>query len=384
MDISAHRDRLLATSQDPEVKKLVEHALSKFATDELRIINSDIGKLEQQGVLNPARDLAELALRCYPENIFFVVKYVTLLIKTDNLQSATTVIADYKARCGEQSNPRFRFLEATIHKHNKRFDDAIRIFQELDRPENEQFYIKPALAECYYLAGDNESARATLKDSKLSPDGALLLAKIHFQEQDARTAARILRPFLGSSGKIDAFFRDYLAALDTSESVAQPSKPEARIEPETGPGYSGVFLVHGRSEGVKEKVARFLEKLSIPVTILHEQPSLGKTVLEKLAHYSNVGYAVVLLTGDDRGGLWEAPYDGQLPRARQNVVLELGFFLAQLGRERVCALVEESVELPSDYHGVVFIKLDSADAWKLSLAKEMRGAGLPIDLNRAM
>jgi len=148
------------------------------------------------------------------------------------------------------------------------------------------------------------------------------------------------------------------------------------------PSPKQVFVVHGRDEGVKQAVARFLEKLDLQPIILHEQPSKGRTIIEKFEEYSDVAYAIVLFTGDDRGGLKDAPPDKYKLRARQNVILELGFFLGRLGRRRVCCLYRESVEVPSDYQGVVYVGLDDAGAWKLTLAKEMKAAGLDVDLNK--
>ena len=66
-------------------------------------------------------------------------------------------------------------------------------------------------------------------------------------------------------------------------------------------------------------------------------------------------------------------------RARQNVIFEFGFFIARLGRQRVAALCKGDIELPSDYHGVVYIPLDENGAWKIALAKEMKTAGLVFD-----
>jgi len=145
-----------------------------------------------------------------------------------------------------------------------------------------------------------------------------------------------------------------------------------------------VFLVHGHDEAALQSCARFIEKLGLPLTVLREEPNQGRTIIEKFIDYSDVGFAVVLLTGDDRGGAADKPYDEQSPRARQNVVFELGFFIGKLGRERVCALYEEGVEVPSDYQGVAFVKLDNRFAWRLELAKELRAAGLPVDLNKAV
>ncbi len=57
-----------------------------------------------------------------------------------------------------------------------------------------------------------------------------------------------------------------------------------------------VLLVHGHDEAVKEKVARFLEKLELEVVILHEQPCEGRTVIEKFEENADVDFAVILLT----------------------------------------------------------------------------------------
>jgi predicted nucleotide-binding protein len=78
------------------------------------------------------------------------------------------------------------------------------------------------------------------------------------------------------------------------------------------------------------------------------------------------------------------PYEAQQPRARQNVILELGYFLGKLGRGRVCVIYVDGVEIPSDYHGVVFVPLDEAGAWRLRLARELKAAGFDIDMNRAV
>ncbi len=94
----------------------------------------------------------------------------------------------------------------------------------------------------------------------------------------------------------------------------------------------------------------------------------------------DVGFAVIVMTGDDRGGPTGASYETYKPRARQNVLLEMGFFLGSLGRSRVCVLHEPGVEVPSDYSGVLYKPLDGA--WRFELAKEIRAAGIHVDLNK--
>lgn len=145
---------------------------------------------------------------------------------------------------------------------------------------------------------------------------------------------------------------------------------------------NSVFIVHGHDDALLQNVARFIEKLKIKPIILFEQPGKSKTIIEKLEEYSNTRYAVVLFTPDDLG---KAAKDEDLkPRARQNVVLELGFFIGKLNRENVCVLYDDSIELPSDYRGVEYLKIDSDGAWKLKLAKEMKASGLNLDMNNAI
>jgi predicted nucleotide-binding protein len=146
-----------------------------------------------------------------------------------------------------------------------------------------------------------------------------------------------------------------------------------------------VFVVHGRNNELKETVARYLAQLRLEPVILHEQPSAGRTVIEKFESHCDACFAVILLTPDDVGCLSPATsLDALGKRARQNVVFEWGFFVAKLGRRNVCALVAEGVELPSDMGGIVFIPLDQYGAWKMLLARELKACKVDIDLNRAI
>lgn len=92
---------------------------------------------------------------------------------------------------------------------------------------------------------------------------------------------------------------------------------------------------------------------------------------------------MVLFTPDDVGHPAGKVKEAK-PRARQNVVLELGFFMAALGRERVCVLYKSGVEVPSDYSGVLYHQMDEAGAWRFHLAREIKAAGVDVDLNRVV
>ena len=192
-------------------------------------------------------------------------------------------------------------------------------------------------------------------------------AEIHELHEDIDTKIRRLTSI-----------RDRLELFQLAPGT-QTSQPSVAARTAPPGGNDRVFVVHGHDEGAREAVARLLNSLGLTPIILHEQASEGRTIVEKLEHHGDVGYAVVLLTPDDVGG---GDRDSLMPRARQNVVFELGYFMARLGRQRVCALHRSEVDLPSDYMGVVYIPLDSAAAWRFSLAKELRAAGFPVDMNK--
>lgn len=136
-----------------------------------------------------------------------------------------------------------------------------------------------------------------------------------------------------------------------------------------------IFIVHGHSR--ENEVARAVQQATgrEPI-LLSEQPGRGQTIIEKFeSHAGRAGFAVVLLTADDVGAAKAAP-EHLNPRARQNAILELGYFLAKIGRENVAVLFEEGVELPSDYTGVEYISF--ADEWRWKLSRELKAAGFDV------
>jgi hypothetical protein len=175
-----------------------------------------------------------------------------------------------------------------------------------------------------------------------------------------------------TSQLIIPFARDYRAYVES----------QGRIEPKLVKSTSNrVFIVHGHDGEAREAVARFLSDIGFKPIILHEQASRGRTVIEKVEANSDVGFAVVILSPDDEG----RAKGGELePRPRQNVLLELGYFIARLGRDRVCTLKRGQVEVPSDFAGVVWQEMDQSNGWKASLGRELEAAGYEIDWNGIM
>ena len=153
--------------------------------------------------------------------------------------------------------------------------------------------------------------------------------------------------------------------------------PVQPIEPT--PISNRIFIVHGHDEAMQVRVARTIEQLKLDPVILHEQPNKGRTIIEKFEdEAADVGFAVVLLSPDDEGRkTGDADF---YPRARQNVVLELGFFYGKLGRGRVVALYNDAkgFEQPSDLSGVIYIPYDRRGAWRMALCKELQECGYDV------
>jgi len=196
----------------------------------------------------------------------------------------------------------------------------------------------------------------------------------------------------GGSGRVQVmrnnFINDLQAKLTVLESIIErlelfSIKKEVDNYGELGDekiDNKSVFIVHGHDEESKQTVARIIEKLGLEAIILHEKPNKGRTLINKFQDYSNVGFAIILLTPDDLGT--SKKEENLKSRARQNVIFELGFFLGKLGIERVCAIKKGDLDLPSDYQGVLYIEMDQNNAWRFSLATELKAVGYNIDLNK--
>lgn len=175
-----------------------------------------------------------------------------------------------------------------------------------------------------------------------------------------------------------------------------------------------VFIVHGTDYEPVKELRAILQEVGTKPIILHEQPSKGMTIIEKLEKYSDVGFAFILLTPDDNGfgkneftnflrkylkkenasieeiqeaishfgdakalPLIKKIFAFNKNRARQNVVLELGYFIGKLGRSKVCCLYKGDIELPSDVHGICYLHFNnSVNEVKDTIIEELRAANV--------
>ncbi len=146
-----------------------------------------------------------------------------------------------------------------------------------------------------------------------------------------------------------ASLADMIALIHRTLGVSEPQESE---QP---------FIVHGHDDKTTLELKNFLQnrlRFKEPI-ILHEQPSLGRTIIEKFEDNVAVSTIVfVLLTPDDVGASVEDSND-EKRRARQNVIFEMGYFLGSLGRlsGRVVLLHRGPIELPSDLSGVIYVDI---------------------------
>ena len=148
------------------------------------------------------------------------------------------------------------------------------------------------------------------------------------------------------------------------------------------PKNNKVFIVHGHDNAMREAVARVVSKLGLSPIILNEMPNKGSTgLLDKLSNNSDVSFAIVLLSSDDKGYSKKDGPKNSRSRPRQNVLFELGFFIGKLGKEGVIPLFrnEADFETLSDYLGVTYIDFDLAGNWKFEIVRELKAFGFDVD-----
>lgn len=189
------------------------------------------------------------------------------------------------------------------------------------------------------------------------------------EEQENMDAIRWCRDGLESC---KAIFETYLEDIEEENKSANqiPIRGQTIIN-------NKIFIVHGHDGELKQSVARIIEKQGIEAIILSEQANQGRTIIEKFEDYSDVSGAICLFTADDFG---RAKSDEtEQTRARQNVVLETGYFMGKLGRNRTVILADKGIEIPSDLSGVVYTDTTS---WQIDLLKDLKAMGYTVDFNK--
>ncbi len=160
--------------------------------------------------------------------------------------------------------------------------------------------------------------------------------------------------------------------LEEAAKMTKGNEPEPALATKS----DRVFIVHGHDERAVDQTEILLHRFGLTPIILRNAPSEGMTVIEKLEAHTQVGFAIVLLTPDDLGGLSS---DRPQPRARQNVIWEWGYLVAKLGRSNVICLYKTGVEMPSDLHGLVTVHIsEDVRSSAEEIRRELVAAGYKI------
>jgi predicted nucleotide-binding protein len=125
-------------------------------------------------------------------------------------------------------------------------------------------------------------------------------------------------------------------------------KPKDRIE---APTDKTIFVVHGHDQ-IRYQLSHWLGQQKLGCFFLDDKSDESMTIIQKLEQYApSVTFVIVLMTADDLGRSKDEI--NLTPRARQNVILELGYFIAKIGRKRVHVAAHTNIEIPSDWLGVL-------------------------------
>lgn len=214
-------------------------------------------------------------------------------------------------------------------------------------------------------------------DDDESDDSGLMLAEAYGEKVpiiilSGRPAVGAALRALRGGGRRSAPAVDFLNKIDGAEGLLRAVRKA--IKPK-------IFLSHGHDEAVTVEVVRFLEGSNTRVVLLRDQPGRGRGPLELLEDYRNIEFAIILVTPDDLGCKKGDELKLLRPRARQNVIFELGFFLAKLGRGRVLVLYKdegEPIEWPSNFQGVLYREIDHGGGWRDEVRRDLIAAGIEL------
>jgi len=265
----------------------------------------------------------------------------------------------------------FKKLKVNTEFLKEKLDTSLRASPKakLFGGDSSQIYITPRVKRIIDIS--NEEANQ-FKDEYISTEHLLLAI---LTERNT-PVARILE-----SGNVVT--SDVLAVIKDSR-----KRPVEKPVPKRSAAITNndIFIVHGHDDAMKEAVARTIEKIGLNAIVLHERPNQGKTIIEKFTNYSDVGFAIVLLSPDDISLSKHDASDKKSFRARQNVIFELGFFIGKLGRDRVISLYRQvdGFELPSDYSGVLYIPFDDYHHWRFDIIRELKASGYKLDANKLL
>jgi predicted nucleotide-binding protein len=200
----------------------------------------------------------------------------------------------------------------------------------------------------------------------------------------AAAIKRSLQDEAKSSGLVENEIQEF-ARSATNEARREEISTDESQSPDS------VFIVHGRDLQFRDDVENYLITIGVKPVVLSKMPNAHKSLLDKFFTLSqDTKFAIVLISPDDYGALtddFDDPNGAERAleyRARQNVILELGFFYGRLSFERVFVLYRNpktrfpKFERPSDLNGVPWDEYDVTGKWKDVLKTRLRDHGFHV------
>lgn len=212
--------------------------------------------------------------------------------------------------------------------------------------------------------------------------------KLILPNQESLVAAKDRKYLIDNvlKGKIRGVYLCTEKFLPTAEKTPAPVSPSASVSGTAASIRRRIFVVAGSDDEMKQATITALTKLGLAPVVMREQPNQGRKIVERFADYSDIGFAVVLLSPDDFAyAKDEAPTKRKL-KPRQDAVFMLGFLLGKLGKSNVLAFYKEyeNFEVPTDFEGIKFTAFDDRDSWKLALVRELTACGYNVDADRIL
>jgi len=190
-------------------------------------------------------------------------------------------------------------------------------------------------------------------------------------------------------------------AQTSPAAVAQPAPPQTPVSPAPAPQApravpsampplrppsaqakrSGALIVHARNQAIQDSVSKFISMLGYELISICDEGSPSAAVIDKLTKHPGVVFAIVL-AGDDEIAAASASPPDSAPQPSRRSAFELGFCAGRLGAHRTCVLHTAAAGLFRDAYDILYIPVDPAEGWQLQLARQLKQAGIEVDLNR--
>ncbi|GEM_PF-6472732 len=202
------------------------------------------------------------------------------------------------------------------------------------------------------------------------------------EEADIRHSLGKLKQSLGDDliapveeGPIKEPLRGDLS-VDAQESIVEISAQEPKT-------LARVLLVPGSDQLINNEVAAFLRSLAVEVT-MYSQSEEQAPLIDRLNRYAYSDFIVVIFSPDFYFYPRTQSHENASIMAPQEMVFQLGYLVAKLGRQKIVVLCQEHDRLrrPTDYFDLYYVSLNPMGSWKTDIVNRMKSSGVPVPENQ--